>query len=77
VDFYGKNDTQPGKRLQVLKKEKIQGYWTVMDSVMSDLDSGHQTRLTVEKVLYDRRLPAKLFSTQTLEDESAEEDYRP
>jgi hypothetical protein len=77
VDFYGNNDAQPDKRLQLLKKEKIQGYWTVTDSVMTNLKSGHQTRLTVEKMLYDRRLPAKLFSTQTLEDESAEEDYRP
>lgn len=77
VDFYGKNEAQPSKRLQVLKKEKIQGYWTVMDSVMTDLETGHQTRLTVERILYDRRLPAKLFSTQMLEDESAEEDFRP
>lgn len=77
VDFYGNNDAQPDKRLQLLKKEKIQGYWTVTDSTMTNLKTGHQTRLTVEKMLYDKRLPAKLFSTQTLEDESAEEDYRP
>lgn len=77
VDFYGKNDAQPSKRLQVIKKEKIQGYWTVMDSVMTDMETGHQTRLTVERILYDRRLPTKLFSTQMLEDESAEEDFRP
>jgi hypothetical protein len=76
IDFFGKNDAQPDKRLQILKKEKVQGYWTVMDSVMLNLKTGHQTRLTVEKVRYDRRLPAKLFSTQTLEDESAEEDFR-
>lgn len=77
VDFYGKNDDQPEKRLQLLKREKIRGYWTVMDSVMTNLKTGYQTRLTAEQVLYDRRLPARLFSTQTLEDESAEEDYRP
>jgi hypothetical protein len=76
IDFFGKNDAQPDKRLQILKKEKVQGYWTVMDSVMLNLKTGHQTRLTVEKMRYDRRLPAKLFSTQTLEDESAEEDFR-
>ena len=77
VDFFGKNDSTPSKRLQVLKREPIQGYWTVTDSVLSDLDSGHQTRLTVDKVLYDRRLPTRLFSTQTLEDESAEQNFRP
>lgn len=77
IDFYGKNDDQPDKRLQILKKERIHGYWTVMDSVMTSLKTGYQTRLTVELMLYDRRLPSQLFSTQTLEDESAEEDYRP
>jgi len=77
VEFFGKNENQPDKRLQVLKKEKVHGYWTAMDSVMTNLKSGHQTRLIVEKMLYDRRLPTKLFSTQTLEDESAEDDYRP
>jgi len=77
VDYYGKNDAEPNKRLQVLKKEKVQGFWTVTDSVLTDLESGHQTRLTVDWIRYDRRLPSKLFTTQTLEDESAEEDYRP
>jgi hypothetical protein len=33
--------------------------------------------LTVEQILYDRRLPSRLFTTQTLADESAEEDFRP
>jgi outer membrane lipoprotein-sorting protein len=76
VDFYQKNDTLPSKRLQVMKRDKVQGYWVVMDSVMTDLKNGHQTRLTLEKVRFDRRLPSSLFTTQTLEDESAEEDYR-
>lgn len=77
VEFFGRNQAQPDKRLQILKREKVRGYWTALDSVMSNLKTGHQTRLTVEKMLYDRRLPAKLFSTQTLEDESAEEEFRP
>lgn len=77
IDFYEKREDQPSKRWQQLKKDRVKGLWTVMDSTLTDLASGHQTRLTVEEILYDRRLPAKLFSTQTLEDESAEEDYRP
>jgi hypothetical protein len=77
IDFYEKREDQPSKRWQQLKKDRVKGLWTVMDSTLTDLASGHQTRLTVEEILYDRLLPAKLFSTQTLEDESAEEDYRP
>lgn len=77
IDFFEKQQDQPSKRLLITKREKIQAYWTVMDSVLTDLSNEHQTRLTVEKILYDRRLPSRLFSTQTLEDESAEDNYRP
>lgn len=77
VDFYEKRQDQPSKRLLVVKREKIQGYWTVMDSTLTTLSNGHQTRLTLERTQYDRGLPARLFTNQVLEDESAEEDYRP
>jgi hypothetical protein len=77
VDFYEKREDQPSKRLLVTKREKVQDYWTVMDSMLTDLENGHQTRLTVDRMVYDRKLPARLFSTQVLEDESAEKEYRP
>lgn len=77
IDFYEKRDDRPGKRWLLEKKARIQGYWTLLDSTLTDLDSGHQTRLTVEKILYDRRLPTRLFSSQALEDEDFEQEYRP
>jgi len=77
VDFYEKNEQEPSKRLTVAAFKKIQGYWTVTDSAMTDLSNNYATRLVVEKIQYNRRLPAKLFNTETLEDESLEEDYRP
>ena len=77
VDFFEKHQDQPSKRLLVVKREKIQGYWTVMDSTLTTLGNGHQTRLTLERTQYDRGLPARLFTNQVLEDESAEDDYRP
>jgi hypothetical protein len=77
IDFFEKRADQPSKRWLMLKKARVKGFWTVMDSSLTTLANGHQTRLTVEQILYDRRLPASLFTTQTLEDESAEEDYRP
>lgn len=77
VDFYEKNLHEPSKRMQVKKTGKIQGYWTVLDSTVADLASGNQTRLTIDKIIFDRRLPAQLFTTQALEDEGVEEEYRP
>ena len=77
ADFYEKNLQEPSKRLQVKKHGKVQAYWTVLDSVVTDLSSGNQTRLTIGKIIYDRRLSAKLFTTQALEDEGLEEEYRP
>ena len=77
VDFYEKNLHEPSKRMQVKKSGKIQGYWTVLDNTVTDLASGNQTRLTIDKIIFDRRLPAQLFTTQALEDEGVEEEYRP
>ncbi|MEO1766470.1 outer membrane lipoprotein-sorting protein [Thiobacter aerophilum] len=77
VDFYEKNEQQPSKRLTVSAFRKISGFWTVTDSTMTDLANGNATRLTAEKIQYNRRLPARLFTTEVLEDESLEEDYRP
>lgn len=77
VDFFEKERDQASKRLMVLKRERVDAYWTVMDSTLTDLGTGHQTRLTVERVLYDRKLPAELFSSKALEDERTEKSYRP
>lgn len=78
IDFYlpGQEET-PAKRLQVHRIERIQGYWTVMDSTMTDLDSGHRTRMTAEEVTYDRDLPEALFTPRALSDPEMESRYRP
>jgi hypothetical protein len=44
---------------------------------MIDLQSGHETRMVIDVALYDQKLPARLFTTQTLADENLESDYRP
>lgn len=77
MDFFERQADKPSKRLTVARLEQVQGYWTVMDSTLSDLESGHQTRLSVDKVLYDRRLPATLFTSRALAEERQERDYRP
>ena len=77
VDFFERNADQPSKRLLVIKREQVQGYWTVMDSTLTDLASGHQTRLTVGRVLYDRNLPESLFTSRALAEERMEKEFRP
>lgn len=77
VDYFEKDPAAPSKRWLLVARKQIQGYWTVTDSRVSDLASGHETRLIVENAKYDRKLPARLFSSQALADESLESGYRP
>ena len=77
MDFFERQPDQPSKRLLVSRLEQVQGYWTVMDSTLSDLQTKHQTRLAVEKVLYDRQLPASLFTSRALAEERQEREFRP
>lgn len=77
MDFFERQPDQPSKRLLVGRREQVQGYWTVMDSTLTDLQTGHQTRLAVEKVVYDRQLPASLFTSRVLAEERQERTHRP
>jgi len=77
VDYFDKDPAAPSKRWLLVARKQIQGYWTVTDSRVTDLASGHETRLVVENAKYDRKLPARLFSSQALADESLESGYRP
>jgi hypothetical protein len=77
VDLFEKSAEAPNKRWTMSRAEQVQGYWTVMDSTMTDLESGHETRLAVDTVVYDRGLPEELFSTKALEDEVREARHRP
>lgn len=77
VDYFENDVNAPSKRWLLRTKKRIQGYWTVTDSRMIDLENGHETRLVIDTALYDQKLPAKLFTSQTLADESLESDYRP
>jgi len=77
VDYYKKGREQPIKRLKVRRIEQVQGYWTVMDSTMLEIDTGHQTNIKVESIRYDAGLPEALFSRKMLADPAREERYRP
>lgn len=77
VDYFERDEVQPNKRFELLASKRIQGYWTVTDSRVTDLGSGHTTRMVVDTVKYDRKLPAHLFSSKALADESLESEFRP
>jgi hypothetical protein len=77
LDYFERDDATPSKRWLLLASKRVQGFWTVTDSRVTDLTSGHETRLVVESVVYDRKLPAKLFTAQALADERIESEYRP
>lgn len=77
VDFYKKGRRKPIKRLRARKIKKIQGIWTVLDSTMYDLKTGHQTQLFTKRIKYNQGLPDGLFTQQALSDDSKERAYRP
>lgn len=77
VDYYKKGQKKPIKRLKVRKLKKIQGYWTVLDSIMYDLKTGHKTRIATKSIKYDQGIPATLFTDQALADDSREKRFRP
>lgn len=77
VDYFEKDANSPSKRWLLRAKKRNQGYWTLTDSRMIDLQTGHETRMVVDAALYDQRLPARLFTTQALADENIESEFRP
>jgi hypothetical protein len=77
IDYFENDTGTPSKRWLLRGKKRNQGYWTLTDSRMIDLTSGHETRMVIDSALYDQKLPAKLFTSQALADESLESEYRP
>ena len=77
TDYFEKDLKTPSKRWLLRGKKRNQGYWTLTDSRVIDLSSGHETRMVIDSALYNQKLPAKLFTSQALADESIESEYRP
>ena len=66
VEMYDKQETLL-KVLSVEVLEQVQGYWTPLQTLMENVQTGHATRLTFKKIVYDEPLPDALFSTSFLE----------
>ena len=77
IDYYENNKTEPIKRLKARKIKKVQGYWTIFDSTMYNLKTGHSTKLATTHIKYDQGIPDTLFSQRGLSDDSREIPFRP
>lgn len=77
IDYYEKKKTRPIKRLKAKKIKKVQGYWTIFDSTMYNLKTGHSTKLMTTDIKYDQGIPDSLFSQRGLSDDSRETAFRP
>jgi len=77
IDYYERKKKQPIKQLKAKKIKKIQGYWTIFDSTMYNLKTGHSTKLKTTDIKYDQGIPDTLFSQRGLSDDSREMAFRP
>lgn len=77
VDYFERDQRRASKRWLAVQRKRIQSIWTVTESLVADLDSGHQTRLLVGLAQYNRKLPERLFTARSLGDETYEADFRP
>lgn len=77
VELFERGKEKPIKMLTARRIKKIQGYWSILESTMYDLESGHRTQLLTEKIKYDQGLPDRLFTRRDLTDDTNEKAYRP
>jgi hypothetical protein len=66
IDFYDP-DGQLLKTSTAEDLQKVDGYWTPMKSTMHNVQTDHKTVMMVDRVQYDKELPANLFSKTSLE----------
>jgi len=77
VELFEKGKNKPSKMLTARRIKKIQGYWSILESTMYDLETEHRTRLVTKKIKYNQGLPDRLFSRRDLTDASNEKAFRP
>jgi hypothetical protein len=66
AEIYNRRD-EVQKLYEVRKVEKVGGYWTVLDMIMTDSLQRTRTELVIEKMEYDVGLTADAFSRRELE----------
>lgn len=54
------------KVLTVKRLEKVQGFWTIIDTTMTNVQTGHSTALNIKKLVYNQDVPEGLFTVNFL-----------
>jgi outer membrane lipoprotein-sorting protein len=65
IELYNSDGTLH-KYLTVERIEKVQGFWTVIDTTMTNAETGHATELHIKKLVYNQEIPEGLFSVNFL-----------
>ncbi len=66
IEFYDQ-DGNLLKVNQVHRMERVQGYWTIIENSMENVQTEHQTELQVTNFRYNEDLPEGLFTVNFLE----------
>jgi hypothetical protein len=66
AEIYNRRD-EPQKVYEARRVEQADGYWTVLDMVMTDRQARTRTELAIERVEYDVGLTPESFSRRELE----------
>lgn len=72
LDLFKDGGKKPIKRVLIKKIASKQGIWTAMTSVVKDLNTGHETHMKINKILYNQNLPADIFTQKFLNDPQRE-----
>ncbi|MGC9312376.1 MAG: outer membrane lipoprotein-sorting protein [Sediminispirochaetaceae bacterium] len=54
------------KVLSVRRLERVQGFWTAIDTTMENVQTGHSTELNIKKLVYNQDIPDSLFTVNFL-----------
>ncbi|MCF7929073.1 MAG: outer membrane lipoprotein-sorting protein [Spirochaetales bacterium] len=65
VDFYDKQG-ELFKRMTVSRIERVQGFWTPINTTMKNLQTGHSTKLDIQRLEYNEELQDGLFTVNFL-----------
>ncbi|MEX2443165.1 MAG: outer membrane lipoprotein-sorting protein [Alkalispirochaeta sp.] len=66
IEFYDE-DGELLKVNLVGRVERVQGYWTIINNTMENVQTGHRTELAIRRFQYNEELPDSLFTTNFLE----------
>lgn len=66
IEFYDQEENLL-KMNRVHRMEKVQGYWTIIENTMENVQSEHRTKLQVTNFRYNENLPEGLFTVNFLE----------